>query len=122
MTATAAPRSAMSLPPDAELAEKVFEVATINADASRAIIRTTGDLTRANCALLVSVLYAHLRAGRNDLRVDVSGSPVRDEASLRALVDVHRQVVDRGGLLVFDNAAPRLGAAIRSSGVLPTAR
>ena len=92
-----------------------FEVATVSADASRATIRTVGALTRPTCAVLVSVLQAHLRAGRHDLFVDVGDSAVLDEPALRALTGAHQRVAEGGGMLVFQHAPPRLVDALRDS-------
>ena len=116
MAVPAAPRDAT--PPtrlDADPAGQSFEVATVSADASHAWIRTAGALTRPTCAVLVSVLQAHLRAGRHDLLVDVGGSAVLDEPALMALTGAHRRVAESGGMLVFEHAPPRLVDAIRDS-------
>lgn len=105
--------------PVADPSENSFEVATLTADASRATIRTVGALTRDTCAVVVSVLQAHLHTGRHYLRVDVGGSPALDEPALVALTRVHRRVAEGGGMLVFENAPPRLVDAIRDSTLSP---
>jgi anti-anti-sigma regulatory factor len=92
-----------------------FEVATVAADGLRAIIRTAGALTSSASAVLISVLRAHLRAGRHYLRVDIGSSPVLDPAVLTALTAAHRQAAAAGGMLVFENAGPRVIDAIRNS-------
>jgi anti-anti-sigma regulatory factor len=111
MSATATPPT---LPVD-DPGERSFEVATVSADASRATIRTTGALTRSTCAVLISVLQAHLHTGRRYFRVDVGGLTALDESALAALADTHRHVAERGGMLVFENAPPRLVDTIRDS-------
>jgi anti-anti-sigma regulatory factor len=111
MSATATPPT---LPP-ADQGENSFEVATVTADATRATIRTVGALTHSTCAVLISVVQAHLHAGRHYLRLDVGGSTVLDEQALAALAGAHRHVAERGGMLVFENAPPRLVDTIRDS-------
>jgi hypothetical protein len=114
MAVPAAPRDATP-PTRRDPPGNFFEVATVSADASHANIRTVGALTRPSCALLVSVLQAHLLAGRHDLLVDIGDSAVLDEPALTALTGAHERVAAGGGMLVFEHAPPRLVDAIRDS-------
>jgi hypothetical protein len=100
--------------PEADEADS-FEVATVAADTLRASLRVAGALTRPACSVLVCVLNAHLRAGRHYLRVDVSGASIADPSVVDSLTEVHRHVADCGGMLVLENAGPRVVDAIRSS-------
>lgn len=112
MTQTAVPRSAAPL---AARATDVFEVTTVSADRLHALIRAAGPLTASASAVLVTMLRAHLRAGRRYLRVDVGAAPVLDPAVLATLTDLHRRVAARGGMLVFENAGAEFADAIRGS-------
>ena len=89
------------------------EVATLRADHLRASVRVTGTVRPAAAALLTSVLRTHLAAGRRYLRVDLAGADVTDLAVVDALVEARRSVVDRGGMLVLENAGPCVVDAIR---------
>jgi len=91
------------------------EVATTGADTLRAGVRVAGNLTKPACAILVCVLRAHLGAGRHYLRVDLAEAPVLDPEVLDSLVQLHLQVTTAGGMLVFENAVPRVLETLRSS-------
>jgi hypothetical protein len=114
-TATPAPPQAAVPAPPAAI---TFEVATTSADALRASVRTAGALTRPACSVLRSVLAAHLRAGRRYLRVDVGGSDVLESDVLDALTETHHQIAEQGGMLVFENAGPRVIEAVRAAATL----
>lgn len=115
MAVTAAPRDAMPpTHPDGDPAGTSFEVVTVSADSSRANIRTFGALTRPTCAVLVTVLHAHLHAGRRELHVDLGGSAVLDDPGLAALTAAYRRIAEGAGMLAFENAPPRLVDAIRA--------
>lgn len=117
MTATTA-RYDVTSPTFATLADESFEVATTSSDAVSAVVRTAGPLTRETCAVLIGVLHTHLRAGRRELQVDFADSAELDESVLAVLVGCYRHVSERGGTLVFVNAAPRLMGAIDDSSPL----
>lgn len=101
--------------------DESFEISTVLADGQQARIRTTGALTPAASALLISVLRAHLRAGRRDLRVDIGKSAVVDPAVLPALTDLHHRVAACGGALVLENAESRVVDTIRNLDLLVAA-
>jgi hypothetical protein len=74
-----------------------FEVSTRSADAAGADIRVAGELNARSVPLLLSILAAHLRAGRTDLRVDLAaatGAEVRESLGKARLL-----VAGRGGEL-----------------------
>ena len=92
-----------------------LEVATVSADTLRAVIRVTGALEPGTSALLVSVVRTHVSTGRRYLRVDLSAAEVADPAVIEQLVDAHRSIAELGGMLVFENAGPRVVDAIRGA-------
>lgn len=92
-----------------------LEVATLSADTLRAGIRVTGALLPHTSALLVSILRTHVCSGRRYLRVDLSDAEVGDPAVIEQLVDAHRSIAELGGMLVFENAGPRVVDAIRGA-------
>jgi anti-anti-sigma regulatory factor len=92
-----------------------FEVATLTADTLRANVRVTGDLALNSVALLTSVLRTHVGAGRRYLRVDLTGVRLLDVAVIDSLVEVNDTVVELGGMLIFDNAGPRILDALRGT-------
>lgn len=100
-----------------------LEVATLSADTLRANIRVTGPLLPATSSLLTSILNTHVSSGRRYLRVDLAGAEVADPAVVELLVGAHRSIADLGGMLVFENAGPRVVDAIRGADlfVRPTA-
>jgi len=112
-TAAPAQRTRAALGSDAS-----FEISTVAADGQHAAIRTHGALTVAAVRLLVSVLRAHLRAGRRHLRVDIGASAVVDPAVIPALTDVHHRVKACGGALVLENAERRVIDTIRNLDLL----
>lgn len=91
-----------------------FEVATLSADTLRASIRVTGILVPNTAPLLTSVLRTHVTAGRRYLRVDLATARITDGAVVEALVAAHRTISDLGGMLVFENAGPRVIDALRN--------
>ena len=98
------------------------EVATIGADTLRAGVRVVGNLTKPACSILVCVLRAHLAAGRHYLRVDLADTPVVDPEVVGTLVQLHLQVSSGSGMLVFENAGPRVLEALRESTLYVRAR
>jgi anti-anti-sigma regulatory factor len=92
-----------------------IEVATLSADALRANVRVTGDLTPGTCALLTSVLRTHIGAGRRYLRVDLAAAHINGDAVVEALVAASRGTAELGGFLVFENAGPRVVDAMRAA-------
>jgi anti-anti-sigma regulatory factor len=99
-----------------------LEVATLSADTLRASIRVVGTLAPSTASLVTSILRTHVSAGRRYLRVDLSGAQFADEAVIAALVSSHRTISDLGGMLVFENAGPRMVDAIRSATLFVNAR
>lgn len=95
-------------------ADDTVEVATISADTLRASIRVTGTLVAETAPLLTSVLSTHVCAGRRYLRVDLSAAQITESAVVEALVVAHRSIADIGGMLVFENAGPRVIDAVRN--------
>ena len=104
-----------SLDPDPDPLAAGLEVTTLSADTLRASIRVVGSLRPSTAPLLTSVLRTHVSAGRRYLRVDLATAQVTDTTVVSALVDVHRSVHALGGMLVFENAGPRLVDAIRDA-------
>jgi hypothetical protein len=90
-----------------------LEVATTGADTLRATVRVTGTLLPDNARVLTSVLRTHLAVGRRYLRVDLAAACVGDPAVIDALVETRRAIVALGGMLVFENAGPRVVDAVR---------
>ncbi|WP_375482024.1 STAS domain-containing protein [uncultured Jatrophihabitans sp.] len=92
-----------------------LEVATLNADTLRASLRVTGTLVPAGAGLLTSVLRTHIAGGRRYLRVDLAQARIDDPAIIEALVDARHAVAALGGMLVFENAGPRVVDAMRQA-------
>lgn len=91
-----------------------LEVATLSADTLRASMRVTGTLIPTAATLLTSILRTHLCAGRRYLRVDLATAEITDASVVDGLVDAHRTIAELGGMLVFENAGPRVIDAIRN--------
>ncbi|WP_375497947.1 STAS domain-containing protein [uncultured Jatrophihabitans sp.] len=89
------------------------EVATLSADHLRASLRVTGTVLPSSAPMLTSVLRTHLASGRRYLRVDLAAASVTDPEVIQTLVAARRSVSALGGMLVFDNAGPRVVDAIR---------
>lgn len=89
-----------------------LEVATVSGDELRASVRVAGRLEQSTVALLSSVLRTHMTAGRRYLRVDLAHAEVADSAVAAALLEAHTAVEAMGGMLVFENAGPRVMAAV----------
>lgn len=90
-----------------------LEVATTGVDTLRASVRVTGTLLPDTARVLTSMLRTHLAVGRRYLRVDLAGACVDDPAVVDALVETRRTIVAMGGMLVFENAGPRVVDAVR---------
>jgi anti-anti-sigma regulatory factor len=99
-----------------------LEVATLSADTLRASIRVTGTLVPNTASLVTSILRTHVAAGRRYLRVDLAGAHFTDDGVVAALVSAHRTISDLGGMLVFENAGPRMVDAIRSATLFANSR
>src|SRR5689334_20450505 len=74
-----------------------FDVRTIAADATRASVRVTGELTAGSAVLLAEVIDGHLRAGRRYVRFNVSGVQTIDRAVVAELHRAHRAFLQRRG-------------------------
>ena len=112
MTAT---RSEVSEAPPGERPEFAgLEIATISADTLRANIRVMGSLAPSTASLLISVLRTHINSGRRYLRIDLTTAHVDDDAVVDELIAAHRTVAELGGMLVFENAGPRVIDALRT--------
>lgn len=74
-----------------------FEVSTRSADATGADIRVVGELNARSVPLLLSVLAAHLRAGRTNLRVDLAAATGAEVPE--SLGEARLLVAGRGGEL-----------------------
>ena len=92
-----------------------LEVATLNSDTLRASLRVVGTLVPAGAGLLTSVLRTHIAGGRRYLRVDLAQAQIDDPAIIEALVEARRAVSALGGMLVFENAGPRIVDAMRQA-------
>lgn len=90
-----------------------LEVATLSSDTLRAGVRVIGTLLPSTAPLLTSVLRTHIAGGRRYLRVDLSAASVDEPEVIDALIEARRSVADLGGMLVFENAGPRVVDAIR---------
>jgi anti-anti-sigma regulatory factor len=103
--------TALAARPEDDSETDGFEVVTTSADKSRATIRVRGTLDPTTVPLLTSVLRTHIRAGRRDLHVDLTGAHVPDVAALDPLRETRAALADDGGLLVLDYVAEaRLGS------------
>ena len=91
-----------------------MEIATTSADTLRASIRLTGTLLPSAAPLLTSVLRTHVCIGRRYLRVDLARARLEDADVIAALVSAHRTIAELGGMLVFENAGPRVIDALRN--------
>ena len=94
---------------------ELLEVATVRSDTLRASVRVTGTLLPGAAPLLTSVLRTHLAVGRRYLRVDLADTCVNDPAVIAALLETRRAIVALGGMLVFENAGPRVIDAVRNA-------
>jgi hypothetical protein len=74
-----------------------FEVSTSCADAASADIRVAGELNARSAPLLLSILAAHLQAGRTNLRVDLAAATGAELH--KSLVRARLLVAGRGGEL-----------------------
>lgn len=92
-----------------------LEVATVARDTLRANVRVQGSLDASTVALLVSVLHTHLSAGRRYVRVDLAAAHITDESAVDALAAAHHRIAALGGMLIFENAGPRVIAAVDSA-------
>ncbi len=92
-----------------------FEVATLTADTLRASVRVAGDLAINSVTLLVSILRTHVGAGRRYLRVDLAGARLLDIAVVDSLAEFNDTVAELGGMLIFENASPRILDALRDT-------
>jgi anti-anti-sigma regulatory factor len=95
-----------------------FDVRTVAADASRASMRVTGDLTAGCAGLLGEVIDGHLRAGRRFVRLNVGGVQVIDRAVVAELHRAHRAFLERRGTLILTGVGPVVQAALAGTGLL----
>jgi anti-anti-sigma regulatory factor len=95
-----------------------FDVRTVAADASRAAVRVTGDLTAGFAGLLAEVIDGHLRAGRRFVRLNVSAVHVVDGAAIAELHRAHRAFLERRGTLILTGVGPVVHAALALTGLL----
>jgi anti-anti-sigma regulatory factor len=95
-----------------------FDVRTVAADASRAAVRVTGDLTAGFAGLLAEVIDGHLRAGRRFVRLNVSGVHVIDGAVIAGLHRAHHAFLERRGTLILTGVGPVVHAALARTGLL----
>ena len=90
-----------------------LEVATLSSDTLRAGVRVVGTLQPSTAPLLTSVLRTHIAGGRRYLRVDLAAASVDEPEVIDALLEARRAVLELGGMLVFENAGPRVVDAVR---------
>jgi anti-anti-sigma regulatory factor len=106
-----------SFEPDPDRRSAGLEVTTVSADTLRASIKVVGALRLSTAPLLTSVLRTHVSAGRRYLRIDLATARMTDTDVVSALADAHRTVAALGGMLLFENADPRLVDALRDTAI-----
>jgi anti-anti-sigma regulatory factor len=95
-----------------------FDVRTVAADATRASIQVTGQLSAGCVVLLGEVLDGHLRAGRRYARLNLSGVHTIDPTAGAVLLSAHRAFLDRRGTLILTGVGALMRAALAADGLL----
>lgn len=95
-----------------------FDVRTVAADATRASVRVTGELSPGCVVLLGEVLDGHLRAGRRFARLNLSGVHTIDATAGAVLLGAHRAFLERRGTLILTGVGAVVRAALAADGLL----
>jgi anti-anti-sigma factor len=90
-----------------------FEVRVSYSHGTRATLRLRGDFDLAAADLFAAVLAHHLHAGHRFIRLDLGELTFLDCAGLRVIVEVHNQLLARGGRLTLIRVGPRMARLLR---------
>jgi anti-sigma B factor antagonist len=98
-------------------AGELLSVETVGLDSHRAHVRVTGDLDMSTAPPVWAVLESHLAAGRRYLRLDLSGVPFLDAATLTGLSQLHQSALAERGRLLLTGVRPRVARVLRLTGL-----
>jgi anti-sigma B factor antagonist len=81
-------------------------------------VRVTGEIEPSTAPALLGELQALLFTGApRELVVDLSGVTFIDSSGLRAVIDIHNQMRDRGGVLVLESPSEKVRRLLEVTGL-----
>ncbi len=104
-------------PADDRQRDSSMSVDTVRCDATRAIIKVTGELDLTTAAPLWAVLQSHLAAGRRFLRLDLSGVTFLDATALSGITLAHQKLLASRGTLVITGVRSLVARVLRMTGL-----
>jgi anti-anti-sigma factor len=95
----------------------LLSVETVSLDHRRAHVRVTGDLDLSTGPAVWAILRSHLAAGRDYLRLDLSGVGFLDASALSGIAELHHAALARRGTLVLTGVSGRVARLLRLTGL-----